>query len=237
MFSQLDVYELLHCDLVELDRTYAVLPTNAVDFIVRMTEIPLPANQLPVFGARYTDRLGQLSNEETLTFCQDFDAIIKRVGTLNDDVKNIVLDFFNIKFMDDASNLDIDLLCYQAFGNLDASPTPPPAKKSRAQPLKRGKRYNTPVIRSSCTNCEEQILRLSLIKKISNAKVTDLMKFDGFVKATKVENAFLATLPPMNEIDPELHEQLLRVMENKLQVQNKYLEEDLPSAVDAIKLH
>ena len=64
----------------------------------------------------------------------------------------------------------------------------------------------------------------------------DLMKFDSFVRALKVENALLATLPPPNEIIAALQEQLICLMESHIYEQNKCLDTDLPNVIDSIKL-
>ena len=62
------------------------------------------------------------------------------------------------------------------------------------------------------------------------------MKIDACVRAIKVENALLATLPPTDEIDKTHYEHLLMVMENKTRFQNQYLDTDLPAVIDTIKL-
>ena len=59
-----------------------------------------------------------------------------------------------------------------------------------------------------CNNCEEKELCLKLVKKNDELKKTDLMKFAKFSNDLKVENALLATLPPLNEMDEQLHTQL-----------------------------
>ena len=219
---------MLYSDLIEFDRKYPHYPLSAADFIVRMTEIALPPNQLPVFSVK--DRLVQLSDEETFLFYTDFDTLIKRVGLLTDEVKNHVMNFFQIIFVDDVTQQDIDHLCYEAFHSMDLI-TPP--KKTKA---KRAKRYNSPIIRSSCSNCDDQALRLQLIKKITNAKIMDLMKIDSFMRALKVENALIATLPPPSEINANLQEQLIGLMERRTYEQNKFLDTDLPQIIDSIKI-
>ena len=51
-----------------------------------------------------------------------------------------------------------------------------------------------------------------------------------------MENTFLATLPPINEIDRADHEKLLDLMENKTRLQNQYLDTDLPTVINDIKI-
>ena len=193
--------EILHCELFEMDGKFPFYPTSAVDFIVRMAEIPFPLHQLPVFGITRKHRLMDLSSEDTCRFFSEFDGIIKRAGVLTDELKMVILEFFDIQFVFDTTHQDIDVLCYEAFGDLNVNE--PPAKKTKS---KRSKQYNSPIVKTVCSNCDENTMRLKLIKKISNAKLPDLLKFDQCIRSIKVENAFLATLPPINEIDKADHE-------------------------------
>jgi len=85
---------MLHYDFLEVDRKFIFYHTQAVAFIMQMIEIPLPTNQLPVFGLSYTKRLTELSNKETFVFYAD--AIIKRVNIQPNELKNTILDFFTI---------------------------------------------------------------------------------------------------------------------------------------------
>ena len=67
-------------------------------------------------------------------------------------------------------------------------------------------------------------------------KMHDLLKVDSCVRGIRIENMLMASLPPINEIDHKLHENLIDTMEKRIQVENQYLEVTLPGAVDAIKL-
>ena len=77
---------------------------------------------------------------------------------------------------------------------------------------------------------------MKLIKKVTNAKMQDLLKIDSCIRGSRLENTLMAALPPINEIDQKLHEKLITVMEQRLQNENLYLEVELTTAVDAIKL-
>ena len=68
-----------------------------------------------------------------------------------------------------------------------------------------------------------------------NCKEQDLMKFDDFSSALKVENALLSTLPPLNETDGKLPQELMGATENKSAGEVHYLKEFLPHCVDNIK--
>ena len=51
-----------------------------------------------------------------------------------------------------------------------------------------------------------------------------------------MENVLLATLPPFNEMDEQLHTQLMIAMENRASVNDDFINEVLPSCVDVIKI-
>ena len=76
------------------------------------------------------------------------------------------------------------------------------------------------------------------IKIITNCKVNGLMKFDAFLKGLKVKNTLLAlgTLPPVNEIDVKLHQELLTVMENRVSMEYDYLHSVLPHCLNNIMM-
>ena len=115
-------------------------------------------------------------------------------------------------------------------------------KPSQASPKKKThhsrcfKNYNTPIIRTSCSSCQEYTLRLKLLKKVSSMKMNDLLKIKSSVCAVRLENTLMTSLPPVNEIDQKLHEKLITVMEQRIQAENQYLDMELPGAIDAIKL-
>ena len=62
------------------------------------------------------------------------------------------------------------------------------------------------------------------------------MKIENCVNSIKVENSFLATLPPLNEIDSQKYESLLDLMEQRLQYEQNYLQIQLPAALKEITL-
>ena len=64
----------------------------------------------------------------------------------------------------------------------------------------------------------------------------DLLKVDSCIRGVRVENTLMASLPPINEIDHKLHENLINVMEKRVQAESQYLEVTLPRAIDNIKL-
>ena len=92
------------------------------------------------------------------------------------------------------------------------------------------------MICTHCENCDDKAMRLKLIKKITNCKTHDLMKLDSFAAGLKVENALMLTLPPINEIDAKLHQDLITLMENKVEADHDYLHESLPTCLNNIKL-
>ena len=62
--------------------------------------------------------------------------------------------------------------------------------------------YNETISYNDCV-----VLDIS-VKKMMNCKKKDLMKFWKFSNDLKVEKVLLATLPPLNEMDEQLHTQL-----------------------------
>ena len=78
---------------------------------------------------------------------------------------------------------------------------------------------------------------MRLIKKTMNCNVADLMKFETFWNSVKIEKAQLATLSPVNEIPPNLHQELITLMENRGNSDYYYLNESLPDCLNKIKLH
>ena len=63
------------------------------------------------------------------------------------------------------------------------------------------------------------------------------MQFDNFWNALKVENAVMATLAPLNEVDTKLHQELLSVMENRVYAEYDFLHEVLQRCLDNIKFY
>ena len=54
------------------------------------------------------------------------------------------------------------------------------------------------------------------------------MKFNVFWDKLKVENALMATLPPVNEMDTRLNEELLTVIASKKQADAEFTHDVLP---------
>ena len=77
---------------------------------------------------------------------------------------------------------------------------------------------------------------MQLIKKTVNCNVGDLLKLETFWSGLKIEKAQLATLPPINEIDHTLHQELITLMENRGIDEYNYLNETLPDKLNQIKL-
>ena len=82
----------------------------------------------------------------------EFETITKRVGIQTDEIRNTILDFFAITFVDDANTQDEDILCCEAFADLPQLT----AKKTVVSKAKRSQKYNSPIIHTSCTGCDEQ---------------------------------------------------------------------------------
>ena len=246
----------LHTLLRDFETQFTFWPVQIADFVVRLGEIPLPLHQLPVVGLVKANRVVELSDEETLLIYNDIDTLFKKFTPLTARYKEVIIDFFDITFIPDATQQDVNVLCYEVFGNLENAfgdldssfedhntvinftqdhPDLQAAeiKSSHSSPKKRSQRrsknYNQPIIRTSCSSCEEYTLRLKLLKKIHNAKMI-------FSRSTRVENTLMASLPPINEIDHKLHEKLIETMEKRVQAENQYLDVELPGAIDAIKL-
>ena len=64
----------------------------------------------------------------------------------------------------------------------------------------------------------------------------DLLKLETFWNGLKIEKAQLATLPPINEIDNKLHQELITLMGNRGIEEYNYLDELLPDKLNQIKL-
>ena len=63
------------------------------------------------------------------------------------------------------------------------------------------------------------------------------MKFDEFARGVQIENNLLATMPPINEVDLDLHGELILLMEARNNAEYHYLHEALPNLLNKIKLH
>ena len=111
----------LHTHLNVFENQFTYWPVQIADFVIRMAEIPLPVHQLPIIGSKQAHRVVELSDEETILLYNHIDQLIQKFNPLYDEYKNIILDFFNIVFIPDATEQDVDVLCFKAFGDLDAS--------------------------------------------------------------------------------------------------------------------
>ena len=111
--------------LVELDGKYPSYPTSAVEFILQMCEIHLPPHKLSVSGINYVNR-SQRNICLLHGFWYNHQALIK----VTDQTKNVIMTLFKTYFVDDATQQDVDMLCYKALGSLEVSPPHP--KKARS---------------------------------------------------------------------------------------------------------
>ena len=75
------------------------------------------------------------------------------------------------------------------------------------------------------------------MKRIASCKTDELSKFDNFWTGVKLEKRQLATLPPLPEIDPTLHSELIDMMDTRLTAEYRYLHEILPDKLNEIKLN
>ena len=256
MNSEMDAQmDLLCFDLMDFDMKHPVFPFNAAAFIVEMTAISSPPDHVPVLKNHYAQRIGETNSFQAVTFYSDFTRVMNQ-REITSDMKQSVVNFFEISFVPDST---IDLLCAEAFQRPSPSITSQPLPSKRAQPqcttkqslhskkspqklspqrkAKRSKNYDEPILRTRCDNCKDKDLRMKLTKKILNCNVADLMKFVMFWNGLKMEKAQLATLPPVNEIDHTLHQELITLMENRGIEEYYYLNESLPECLNKIKLH
>ena len=105
--------------LRDFETQFTFWPVQIADFVVRLGEIPLPLHQLPVVGLVKANRVVELSDEETLLIYNDIETFFKKFTPLTARYKEVIIDFFDITFIPDATQQDVDVLCYEAFGNLD----------------------------------------------------------------------------------------------------------------------
>ena len=246
MDAQLD---LLCFDLFDFDMKHPVFPGNALMFMIQMTCINIPQDHIPVFSDLYNSKVGTPSDFKSVDFYSDFSRLMgSRIWTT--DLQEALIKFFEVSFIPDPT---IDLLCAEAFRpsptiqvtpaskknkarkTPDSKPSPP-ARASASRKNKREKNYNSPLIRTRCDNCAEKDLRMKLMKKISTCNVGDLMKFDTFWGGVKIEKRQLATLPPVNEINQTMHQELITLMDNRYVEEIYYLNELLPDKLNHIKL-
>ena len=194
-----------------------------------MSGVVLPQDHIPSFSDLYLKKIGAPSDFESLSFYSDFILIVNG-RLLTTVLQEAILKFFEISFIPDPT---MDLLCSEAFqSNPISNQSPSQSVKrqlhTKASPQtkpKRAKNYNHPLVKTRCENCKEQELRMKLIKKITTCNVADLMKFETFWNGVKIEKSQLATLPPVNEIDHKLHQELITLMENRVIDDYSYLNE------------
>ena len=111
----------LSYQLNKLDIEFIFWPVQIADFVTRMAEISLPPHQLPIIGPIKANRVVELSNEETVLIYQRLNSLFNKFEPLTDKYKNTILEYFDITFIPDATQQDVDILCFEAFGDLDAS--------------------------------------------------------------------------------------------------------------------
>jgi hypothetical protein len=138
-----------------------------------------------------------------------------------------IMGYFQISFNTDPS---IDLMCAEAF-----QPKKTKATKLTSKESKRAKNYNSPILTSHCKNCDNQDIRLKLIKKLTTCNEIDLMKFNKFASNLKTENSLMYTLPPPAEMDLDLYNDLMTDMQKREQDEFEFINVVLPNHVDRIK--
>ena len=99
--------DLLCFNLLDFDMKNPVFPLNAAAFIVQMSAIPTPTDQVPAFNDHYTQRIGTPTPFQSITFYSDFTRVVTQ-RKLDYSVKQSIVDFFGISFIPD---LTIDLMC------------------------------------------------------------------------------------------------------------------------------
>ena len=52
---------------------------------------------------------------------------------------------------------------------------------------------------------------------MTNAKMSDLLMMDACIRGIRLENTLMTSLPPVNKIDYDLHENLIVLMEKRIQ--------------------
>ena len=109
----------LSYELNKFDIEFIFWPVQIADFVTRMGEITLPTHQLPIIGSNKANRAVELSNEETVLIYQRLNSLFNKFEPLTDKLKNTILELFDITFIPYATQQDVDVLCYEAFGDLD----------------------------------------------------------------------------------------------------------------------
>ena len=196
-----------------------------------MAGIQVPKGQIAEFDEAYQSRIGPLNDFEKVTFYSDFTRLIGNT-ILTPSMQEQVRQFFQICFVEDMTS--IDLLCAEVFLQPNPTTMTPPSDKQPKK--KRARNYNSPLQTMHCNNCEEKDLRFKLVKKMMNCNKNDLLKFAKFSNDLKTENALLAALPPLNEINDQLHTQLIIALENRTDMNDAFISEFLPNCVDLIKI-
>ena len=74
-------YELSY-ELSKFDVEFTYWPVRIADFVIRMGEIPMPINQLPLIGSNKVNRVAQLSDEEIVLVYNRLDTIFKKFTPL-----------------------------------------------------------------------------------------------------------------------------------------------------------
>ena len=118
VYQQMEDHSL-RTRLNEFENQFTYWPVQIADFVVRMAEIPLPVHQLPIIGSKQANRVVELSDEETIVVYNHINNLLNKFNPLHDECKNIIIEFFDIVFVPDATQQDVDVLCYEAFGDLD----------------------------------------------------------------------------------------------------------------------
>ena len=77
MNTQMDAQmDSLCFDLLDFDMKNPVFPLNAAAFIVQMSAIPTPTDQVPAFNVHYTQRIGTPTPFQSITFYSDFTRVV-----------------------------------------------------------------------------------------------------------------------------------------------------------------
>ena len=78
-----------------------------------------------------------------------------------------LMGYFQISFVTDPS---IDLICAEAFQPTRGGKNSKTPHSSPTKPKKRAKNYNTPVVCTSCDNCDEKEMRFKPLKSLRLVK-------------------------------------------------------------------
>ena len=226
----------LSYDLIDFDLAHRVFPTNACSFIVHMCGVVVPPDTTPVFDTLYGNRVGTTNDFEAVAFYGDFTRLVN-AHSLTSTVKNHIMGYFQVEFKTDPV---IDLMCGEAFKTAKNKATNSTSKdtkrtNSTTKDTKRAKKYNSPVITTRCDNCDTQQVRLKLIKKVTTCCDKDLVKFKQFASDLKLENNLMQSLPPTDEVDLHLFNEMSTVIQNREQDVFEYIHVVLPTHVDRIK--